>query len=378
MVNIVIKILFVKYHRNEFTCSLHVVAGSAATKQPPDATFCNIFTSSAFNGVKTFCRGGRHRIHTSRRITMKKSLVFLLAFILVLFVVSIMTAAPAQDILIPHDAQWALYLNVEKMTSTQLGQYFMKKDHFALKWKRDFMKRSFEFDPARDIQSLTIFWSGNMGQEPAVCVKGRFDRENLLVMLKEVEGHREIPYGNIVIHHWGGDEFGAFYDKNMIVFSESEKSLKSALDVLTGKKKGSSIFQRIDPKISLQDVFMAAFATNIPELKKFDRSFILEKMKSMNMTAAERGDKIDIRLNLMTVAAEDAKNMQHVIRGLMAMADLKLEETESELRITDIVRINAEGNKLNLQLAYPVEELLDLIRGRKSLGLFRLANSLYH
>ncbi|MBN1272309.1 MAG: hypothetical protein JXB26_08565 [Candidatus Aminicenantes bacterium] len=311
---------------------------------------------------------------------MKKTVVVLFVFVLSLFIVSILLAAPSQEEIVPAKTQWAIHIDIEKMISTRLGQTLKKEESHRWIWKRKHINRKLKFDPVKDLKSVTVFWGEGMGPEPAAFVKGKFDRNFLLGLLEEEESHRETSYGETTIHHWNDDDYGAFYGEDMIVFSESEKSLKVALDVLTGKSKGIPISKFVDPKIMSKDVFLTAFASDISSLKKYDRSFILEKMDSMNLTASERGDKLDIRLNLMTVAAKDAENMKHVIRGLMAMADLKLEKIESKTKITDVVQISADGKELHLQLVYPVEELLDILLGKKDLDLFHLARHLesYH
>ena len=308
---------------------------------------------------------------------MKKSMIFLLVMVMCLFVASMLLAIPSQEELVPENAQWAIHIDMEKMMSTRLGQNLQDEDVHVWTWKRKHMHKTLRFDPIKDLKSVTVFWGESMGSEPVALIRGKFNRKHLLGLLEDEDSYRQTTYGKTTVHHWDDNDFGAFYGEDMIVYSESEKSLIAALDALTGKSKGVPVSKFVPSRMMSKDVFITAFAADIPSLKKHDRSFILEKMESMNMTASERGDKLDIRLHLMTVAAKDAENMKHVIRGLMAMADLKLEEIESKTKISDVVQISTEGKELHLQLVYPVEELLDIILGKKNLDIFQLARNLH-
>ncbi|MBE0713603.1 MAG: hypothetical protein IH583_14620 [Candidatus Aminicenantes bacterium] len=156
--------------------------------------------------------------------------------------------------IIPDGARWVAHLDMEKFITTKLFEYLDKDGKLDIK-SRD-LNRWFKIDVPKDITGLTIFGLEPGDKQAVFAVAGRFDKARLLTLLDLAEDHTETAYGAYTLYSTGSDEYGAFINDGLIVFSESRPAIEKVLDTAAGKAKK---FRRVEAFRIVQGCFLRRF-----------------------------------------------------------------------------------------------------------------------
>ncbi len=310
---------------------------------------------------------------------MKKATIIFVTVLLALFFCCELKASAVQKSIVPADADWVIHLDLEKFTSTQIGKYLLKEEGAVkLMKKNEQFKKRYQIDLLKDIEGITVFGLGKSEKKTVVCLKGNFDRDYLLGLLAMEESHKEIPYGKYIIHNWDRHEYGVFADEHLALLGPSEGVIKLALDVLAGKKANitSSPMNSFMNEIP-SHAFLAAMAKDVSALAKgTSKVFLIKKTESALFTLAEEKENINILLNFTVKTLEDAKNMESVVRGLISLANMQLEESRREINIPEDIKIETKGQKVLIEISYPTKSLLDIALGKAGFSGLHLLGAL--
>ena len=298
---------------------------------------------------------------------MKKA-IFLFIILLTLFLVCESGASTLQKSIIPEDADWVIHLDLEKFSSTQFGDQLLNNENiFGLTQKNARFHDKYQIDILKDIKGFTVYGSGKDEENSVVCLRGNFDQAYLLGLLAEEDSHKEIQHGNFTVHTWNYHEAGVFVDDNLTLIAHDVTAIRKALDVIAGKKANittsslMSTMNEIPP-----NVFFTALARDISELAEHESDvFIFKKAESALFTLTEEKEYINLSLNFTVKTLEDARNMESVIRGLISLAKMQMEEAQRDvLRPLDDIGISSEGKKIRVELSYPIQEMIDILLGK--------------
>jgi len=159
---------------------------------------------------------------------MKKIILFLTAFCLALALG--LPAAPAaalpseQIAVVPAEAQWALFIDVQKLTSSSMFKELVGQGELAkIQGKTDQVFAKLRIDPLKDLKGVTVFGMGKEDEEAVVALSGKFDRAHLISLIKAETTHQEIPFGKHTIYKWDDEEFGVFAADDLVLLGENEK-----------------------------------------------------------------------------------------------------------------------------------------------------------
>lgn len=269
--------------------------------------------------------------------------------------------------IVPEGARWVAHLDMEKFVATKLFQYLDKDGRFDIK-NRD-LDRWFKIDVPRDITGLTIFGLAPGEKQAVFAVAGKFDKARLLTLLDLAEDHKEIPYGAFTLYSTGGDEYGAFVNDGLIVFSESREAIEKVLDTAGGKAKN---FSSSKLNAALKDVSSGAFLSGVIEDlaglgKEINQSKFVEKANGMFFLAQENKDNLLVRVQVTADSPESAKNMADIAQGLIALARLGQGEGPRAVPafLVDGLQVKLEGKTVRFELDVPSQEVANLAsRGR--------------
>jgi hypothetical protein len=298
---------------------------------------------------------------------MKKAVIIMVTVILAMFFCCELLATNLQKSIIPAEASWMIHFDMKQFLSTQVGNQLLDEDNIlgVYKKNKDFLKK-YKIDIKKDIDGITVFGFGSGEENIVACLQGNFDQDHLLGLLGAEESHKEIPYGQYTIHNWDGDEYGVFAGKNLALMGPSEEAIKSALDVIAGKKANISSSPMNDYIKEIPgNAFMAALAKDISSLAKGEsKVFIIKKTESAMFSLAEIKENFNIRLNFTVKTLEDAQNMENVLRGLISLANMQLEEMKTKFKVPDDIVIATKGKKVYVEMNYPSKALLDIAMGK--------------
>lgn len=298
---------------------------------------------------------------------MKKAVIIMVTIILAVFFSCGLLTADIQKSVVPAEASWVIHFDVGKFAATQVGNHLLyEKNALGIEDKNDDFFKKYRINIKEDIDAITVFGVGKGEKNIVVCLQGNFDRDHLLGLLREEDSHKEIPYGQFTIHNWDEDEYGVFAGKDLVLIGPSEGAIKSSLDVLAGKKANitNSPMNAYIKEIP-SNAFMVALAKDISSLaEKGSKIFVIKKTESAMLSLAEIKDNFNIRMNFSVKTLEDAQNMENVLRGLISLANMQLEEMKTKFKVPDDIVIETEGKKVYVEMNYPSKALLDIAMGK--------------
>jgi hypothetical protein len=301
---------------------------------------------------------------------MKKIILILTAFILAVALGLIAAPGPAvatdQLSVVPADAQWALYIDVQRLTSSAMfkalgGEQEMGK----IRGKTDPFFAKLRIDPEKDLKGVTVFGRGKQDEDAVVALSGKFDRAHLIGLIKAETSHKEIPYGKHTVYSWDDDEFGAFADDDLILLGENEQSLKSALDALEGRKRDAAPPLLAGVLKDFPNAIMVFGVDSISGLlgEEHDKPVILTKMKSAYGALAEAGENFSLEVSIGAESDQVAKDVEQAIRGLIAIANLQLKASDAQA-FAEAIKIAVDGKNVRINAAYPLNKLVGLLHSK--------------
>jgi hypothetical protein len=306
---------------------------------------------------------------------MKKAVIIMVTVIIAMFFCCELLATNLQKSFIPAEASWVIHFDLETFAATQIGNHLLnEQDALGLGKKNADFKKKYQIDLLEDIDGITVFGIG-MGEENIVaCLQGKLNRDFLLELLGAEESHKEIPYGQYTIHNWDGDEYGVFASDKLALMGPNQDAIKLALDVIAGKKAniGSSPMNDYIKEIP-SNAFISAMAKDISSLAKGgSKVFIIKKTESAMFSLAEIKENFNVRLNFTVKTMEDAQNMENVLRGLISLANMQLEEMKTGFKVPEDIVIATKGKKIFMEMNYPSKALLDIVLGKVKFSALHL------
>lgn len=273
---------------------------------------------------------------------------------------------------VPEGARWVAHLDMEKFVATKLYEYLEKDGRLQIK-NRD-ISRWLKIDLFKDITGLTIFGLEPGDKQAVFAAAGKFDKAGLLALLALDKDYQEIPYGAYTLYSTGSDEFGAFVNDGLIVFSENREAVEKVLDTAAGKTKS---FASSKLNAAFKDVSSGPFLSGVVEDlsglgKEISQSKFVEKASMMFFLAQEKQDNLQVRVQVTADSPESAKNMADIAQGLLAMARLGQGEGPRAVPASLIegLRVKLEGKTVRLELDMPSREVANLASRGRGLDFF--------
>ena len=303
----------------------------------------------------------------------KKSVLMIAALVLaaLIFVVPAWPGTLPTSV-IPDGARWVAHLDMEKFIATELYEYLEKDGKFDIK-SRD-LNRWFKIDVPKDITGVTIFGLDPGDKQAVFAVAGKFDKAGLLALIALDKEHQETSYGAYTLYSTGSDEYGAFINDGLIVFSENREAVEKVLDTAAGKTKS---FASSKLNASFKDVSSGAFLSGVVgDLsglgKGINQSKFVEKASMMFFLAQEKQDNLQVRVQVTADTPESAKNMADMAQGLIALVRLGQGEGPGAVpaSLVEGLKVKLDGKTVRLELDMPSREVADLASRGRGLDFF--------
>jgi hypothetical protein len=303
----------------------------------------------------------------------KKSILMIAALALAALVL-IVPAWPGTlpTSVIPDGARWVAHLDMEKFVASSLYQYLEKDGKFEIK-SRD-LDRWFKIDVPRDITGVTVFGLDPGEKQAVFAVAGKFDKAGLLALIALDKEHQETLYGAYTLYSTGSDEYGAFINDGLIVFSENRKAIEKVLDTAAGKTKN---FASSKLNASFKDVSSGAFLSGVVgDLsglgKEINQSKFVEKAGMMFFLAQEKQDNLQVRVQVTADSPDSAKNMADMAQGLIALVRLGQGEGHGDIpaSLVEGLKVKLDGKTVRLELDMPSREVANLASRGRGLDFF--------
>jgi hypothetical protein len=268
--------------------------------------------------------------------------------------------------LVPEGARWIAHLDMEKFVATDLYGYLEKDGRFQIKG-RD-IDRWLKMDLAKDIKGVTVIGLGPDDANIVFVVEGTLDKAGIIALVALDKEHQETPYGAYTLYSSGSDEYGAFVNDNLLVFSERRAAIEKVLDVAAGKAK---TFAGTKLAASLKDVPAGAFLSGvIDDLsglgKEISQSKLIEKASGLFFLAQEKQSRLQLRLQMNADTPENAKNIADLVQGVMALGRMSGGEGDMAglAALVDGIQVKLDGKTVRLEFDGASQDVAKLLSHR--------------
>ena len=275
-------------------------------------------------------------------------------------------------------AKWVVHLDVEALVGSGLGQYLVargKQKHKDAEAKLKEFTASFGFDPLKDLQSVTLYGETFGPAAGVAIIRGRYDKDKLLKLLADNQDHKELKYGERVLHRWSqspegkdddGMRIGAFYSDEVVVIARTEAVLKKAIDVLAGEqaslaKQESSLLPEAPEGTFL---IAAADGFTAPE-GVAPTAAVLKKLTGGTAVVGQNGDTVFPKVSRKCKNEEDATRIRKMVEGLLAFVQMSQEPAGAPVgnvpaevaAILADAKASATGNTVLLEVSTALADL---------------------
>jgi hypothetical protein len=308
---------------------------------------------------------------------MKKAILIAAVILALLFGLGLAAEPSAlQTSIVPADALWIIHLDMEKLASSALFKMLTETGSGpGVRQKAGQFFEKLKMDPFKDIRSVTIFSRSENEKEAVVALSGNFDKAYILGLLKADASHKETPYGKYTFHSWQDKHFGVFVNDNLVLISEGEDNIKSALDALEGKIKNisaSPLVSRLQ-KESGNAIIVGAvsdIAGLTGEAKggaaSQGKPAMLGKMKTATGAISEIGDMLNLKVEIAAASDQVAKDIEQAIRGVISLVNLQFTDSDAQL-LTQNINVKVDGERVRIDASYLIPKLTEILKNRKAL-----------
>jgi len=268
--------------------------------------------------------------------------------------------------LVPEGARWIAHLDMEKFVATDLYGYLEKDGRFQIKG-RD-IDRWLKMDLAKDIKGVTVIGLGPDDANIVFAVEGTLDKAGIIALVALDKEHQETPYGAYTLYSSGSDEYGAFVNDNLLVFSEGRAAIEKVLDAAGGKAK---TFAGTKLAASLKEVPAGAFLSGVIEDlsglgKEINQSKLIEKASGLFFLAQEKQSRLQLRLQMNADTPENAKNIADLVQGVMALGRMSGGEGDMAglATLVDGIQVKLDGKTVRLEFDGASQDIAKLLSSR--------------
>ncbi|MBN1674271.1 MAG: hypothetical protein JXR37_24695 [Kiritimatiellae bacterium] len=299
------------------------------------------------------------------------------ALVLTVLTAGSLFGGPFRQERVAAEAQWVVHADVERFGGSQIGAFILKQLSTAeANNKFAAFQAIFNFDPRSDLQALTLYGQDNLPQHGVALIRGNFDADRLVTLVRAKDTYEEIGYGEHVIHSWlekkdeepqqkrrgrgyEGPSFGCMHADGTLVMSGDLDTAKAALDVLDGKRPNLTAAERFGGLPGGKEPCFFVAVANLGQMPQLNaKTAIVQKTDKLALSVCEANGRLDARLVLTARDADTALQIQKLVDGMTALALLAAEQTPALARLAGAVRTELQGDAVLVCVDYPVQDLV--------------------
>lgn len=308
------------------------------------------------------------------RAISSKTLVLIAA---ACFLLPGMRADSLDSIRIAADAKWVIHLDWEKFRSTQIGNYVNETWLSAQRERlRADFKPDFDFDFYWDgVQSVTAF-----GRE----YDDRPEKAGVLLIRTSPEIQKELrqlleskiiadftplkiqPLESVFEHFYSiaGELYVAAEPGGLFLLGKSRRQLEAARQSSdAGGAPASQIEAFADYPALPESVILLAAADALADGGQFPlQARVLQTAQGARLAVCETEETLLVQMELKTADEQSGRQIQSVIRGILALASLGAGGQWQWLTdLAQAVQVNHNGLLVALQLELPIEKAIGML-----------------
>lgn len=285
-----------------------------------------------------------------------------------------LTAAPLKLAHIAADSTWVAHADLDRLRQTEIGKLLMaEQQHPEAARRLAALQAITGVDILNDIADLTLYGRDEKEQNTIVVCRGTLDTEQLTRLVRGSETYDATPYGTHTIHGWndpkrgtGLNAFGAVIPGQAVILGQAAAPIQRALDLMDGKSTPLAPESRLAALVSNQQAPIVLAAARFDQIEHLaPQATMLREATAGTLCLTEAAGKVMATLAIDTETAETAQRIQSVVQGLQAFGMLNASAKPEMAELARNMRISVAGRSVQLEMAFPVEKVLDMIDSRQ-------------
>ena len=289
-------------------------------------------------------------------------------------------ASPLDTSRVPVDAKWVAHLDVQATMKSDLGVLVIE-DLRAMGLEDGVRKirAIFGVDPLTGFTGITMFGRSYGEEDGVIMIEAVADTARLEELLEAGDDYRKSSYNTRTIHSWveaegkakGTRKYGVVDRKNregssLIIVANDRDRLTGTLDVIDGRKANitkttKDVLKARPDKGSM--LYIAADNVAEAAKEKDAHSAMVRTARSMILDVGEQKGVTFIDMQVNTNTAQQARNLQQMVRGMLAAVSMAQESAEHPLtQLVDAVEVNAAESTTLARFTYDSQELYAVLK----------------
>lgn len=273
-------------------------------------------------------------------------------------------------------ANWVAHVDNERFNNTQIGRLIREElRNQGVEEELTNFANIFSFHPLNDVRNVTAYGQGQNPEKAVVLIEGKFDKEQLLAILRFNPSYEEAKYGDIVIHSWVDEEkqdlndsnvgrmYGCFYNDELVVMGAGLEAVKQAIDVLNGSARNAASGVFSQAALNTKGAFFTAAANNVGEIVGEDpEAAVLREGDKLGLAIGETENKFYIDLSLTAKSEEAAQAISKIAEGIIAFVTLSGQEQPKLAELAKKVKLSCEQNTVRFHFESDPEAVVQFLK----------------
>ena len=300
-------------------------------------------------------------------------------------------ATPLDTKGIPAEAQGIVHVDYDQFAKSPLSAALLQQ---ADQKKYEALKTQYGFDPAKDLNAVTIGFIKPAGESdtPAYfgVARGKFSPEKIIAAAKQANASVTTEGGRAIIDNLTLDIPNqpsqktalGIIDSSTLLFAPDKAGLAKAIAAYDGQAKSYAAPAALDKlrKQTATPLILGYLGSDItPEAREGGAMMpvSIPKADSICFSLAEdgQGQSQNLRARVRSDFADpdDAQQLQGTIQMLMGFAQMGIakagaatgpqaDQARMVQKLLSSLQVNVDGNTLDIALAYPVADLVKAIQ----------------
>ncbi len=289
-------------------------------------------------------------------------------FCLSLFFAGSLAGGPLRTSDIPADAKWAAHFDMNALVASRIGQLIMgEMESKGEMQKIDAFGKLFDFNPIRDLHSVTAFSKTFNEEEGLIVVRGRLDREKVKALMETHCQCTEMVYGDFKIFRCIAPDkqfHYCFFRSDTLLISSDIELVKEELDILSGSKASLESGGNLQMLNSLPSgTFFAAAARGFGNLAdRHPNARILQKAESLAIFFGECEGVDFLNIKLSARDEKTAGQVYNIVQGIIALGMMLGDEQPKLAKLAGSMKVEQAGCLVTLRETMQADELFEFLK----------------
>ncbi len=295
-------------------------------------------------------------------------------------------AAPFNANVVYSDASWVMHVDFAALRGSQIGKAMLEGDiDAAAQEQLEKAKEMLGMDPRTDLHAVTVYGTAANQEDFVAIINGNLDSNALEKQVRDMPGYTASSVGARDMHSWLADEnesesrmFGVVLDGTRAVMSRSEATLGKGLAVLDGEQGNLSQATALDTALLSGQGVLLAMTADLSGVDFSQNPMLAQanvSAKSVRMQLREAAGNLGLRVAVQQGTVQEAQQSEEMLNGLKMMGVMQLGQQNPDLAgLMQAITIGRTDDTLLLNLSYPAEQFLEIVKGAVPPGMIPQGN----